>query len=64
MTEGKHNQGEGNKKADRRYRENTRDFIDSGKVPDAAEKARDAVEGKEKGTLKDAEEKGRNKARH
>lgn len=30
------NQGEGNKEADRRYRESTREFVESGKVDEAA----------------------------
>lgn len=30
------NQGEGNQEADRRYRESTREFVESGKVDEAA----------------------------
>ncbi len=30
------NQGEGNKEADKRYRESTREFVESGKVDEAA----------------------------
>lgn len=33
------NEGEGNKTADRRYRQKTRNFVESGKVDDAAEEA-------------------------
>lgn len=33
------NQGEGNKEADRRYRESTREFVESGKVDEAADDA-------------------------
>lgn len=33
------NQGEGNRDADRRYRESTRDFIEAGRVRDAANEA-------------------------
>ncbi len=33
------NEGEGNKTADRRYRQKTRNFVESGKVHDAAEEA-------------------------
>jgi hypothetical protein len=51
--------GEGNREADRHYRERTREFVESGKVDEAAEKARkqDPKEGEE------AEEKGRERAR-
>ena len=35
------NQGEGNKAADRRYRDEAREFIESGKVDEAAEEAAD-----------------------
>lgn len=34
-------QGEGNREADRQYREKTREFVKSGKVDKAAEKAGD-----------------------
>jgi hypothetical protein len=53
------NEGEGNKTADREYREDTRDYIDKGKVDKAAEKAKDAVEGKEGKRLREAERIGR-----
>ncbi|MEQ8697225.1 MAG: hypothetical protein RLT05_11770 [Bauldia litoralis] len=53
------NEGEGNKSADREYRKDTRDFIDSGKVDEAAEKAKAAVEGDEAERLKKAEKIGR-----
>lgn len=33
--------GEGNREADREYRERTRDFVESGKVDEAAERARE-----------------------
>jgi len=33
------NQGEGNQEADRRYRESAREFVESGKVQDAADDA-------------------------
>lgn len=49
------NQGEGNKTADRDYREGVEDFIDSGKVEDAAEKAKDALESDEAEELEKAE---------
>ena len=51
--------GEGDREADRHYREKTRKFVDSGKVDEAAEKARkqDPEEGRK------AEEAGRERAR-
>ncbi len=53
------NEGEGNRSADRDYRKDTRDFIESGKVDKAAEKAKAAVEGEEADSLKKAEKIGR-----
>ena len=51
--------GEGNREADRHYRERTREFVESGRVDEAAEKAReqDPKEGAE------AEERGRERAK-
>lgn len=63
MTDNSKNQGEGNRAADKDYRESTRDFVKSGQVPDAAEKARDAIEGAEKADLKEAEKTGKKPAR-
>ncbi len=56
---GSKNEGEGNKTADREYRETTRDFIDKGKVDKAAKKAKDAIDGKQADSLKKAEKIGR-----
>jgi hypothetical protein len=56
------NQGEGNKEADRRYREKTREFIDAGKVEKAAEDAADMTES-ELASARRAEEIGKTKAR-
>ncbi len=58
------NEGEGSRSADRAYRKDTEEFVESGKVKGAAEKARKAVEGTEKAELDRAEEKGKEKARH
>ena len=41
------NQGEGNKEADRRYREKTTEFARSGRVEGAARAAEEALEGPE-----------------
>jgi hypothetical protein len=53
-------QGEGNHEADRRYREDTKRFIDSGRVEEAAREAKRAVEtdGEE---LARAEEEGKSR---
>lgn len=53
-------QGEGNHEADRRYREDTKRFIDSGRVEEAAREAKRAVEtdGEE---LERAEEEGKSR---
>lgn len=49
MTDPKHDgmQGEGNKDADRRYREGATDFEEEGRVEPAAEKAKREVEEEE-----------------
>lgn len=49
------NEGEGNRTAARRYNEATREFIDSGKVGEAARKAKEAVDGPEGEELRKAE---------
>ncbi len=64
MTTKQKNEGEGNKSADRAYREKTEEFAKSGKVQDAAEDARKAVEGEERKSLKEAEKAGQKRARH
>lgn len=64
MAKQQRNEGEGNKTADREYRKRTREFVDSGKVPEAAEDARSAVEGDEKEELKEAEKTGMKPGRH
>ncbi len=53
------NQGEGDREAAKRYSEETREFIDSGKVDEAAERAKeqDPAEGKA------AEKAGRDRAK-
>jgi hypothetical protein len=43
------NQGEGNREADRRYRESASEFARSGRVEDAARKAADDLEELERG---------------
>jgi hypothetical protein len=52
--------GEGNHEADRRYREDTKRFVESGGVPEAAREAKRALheDGEE---LEAAEEKGRSR---
>ena len=64
MTTRQKNEGEGNKSADRAYREKTEEFAKSGKVQDAAEDAKRAVEGDEGKALKEAEKAGQKRARH
>jgi len=54
-------EGEGNHEADRRYREDTKRFVDSGRVAEAAQEAKRALdEGGE--DLKAAEKEGRSRA--
>jgi hypothetical protein len=52
-------QGEGDRKADRNYRERTRKFVESGRVDEAAEKARD----QDPDEARKAEEEGRRRAK-
>ncbi len=62
MSSNTENQGEGNKEADRRYRESTREFVESGKVEDAARDAasmsKEALE-----EARRAEEKAKSRAK-
>jgi hypothetical protein len=53
------NEGEGNKTADREYREETEDFVKSGRVQQQAQKAAEALDGTEAEELREAEQKGR-----
>ena len=57
------NEGEGNRTAARQYNKDQQEFIGSGKVPEAAERAKKAVEGDEAEKLRRAERSGRSKAR-
>jgi hypothetical protein len=56
------NQGEGDREAARRYNADQKDFVDAGRVAEAAEQAapRDA---QEKSALERAEKKGRSRAK-
>jgi hypothetical protein len=53
------NQGEGNKSADRRYREGVRKTVESGKVDQGAKEAERAYEGGEGDALRRAEDEGK-----
>jgi len=59
MADDRNQKGEGDREADRHYREKTRDFVESGKVDEAAEKAR----GQDPEEAKRAEEAGRKRAK-
>ena len=52
-------QGEGDKEADRHYRDRTREFVESGRVDEAAERAKD----QDPEEAREAEEKGRSRAK-
>jgi hypothetical protein len=56
------NQGEGNKEADRHYREKTRDFVESGRVDEAARRSA-PTSADEAEELRRAEEEGRSHAK-
>jgi hypothetical protein len=53
------NEGEGNRTADRRYREGVRRHVESGASEPAAEEAAHAIDGPEGQELREAEEKGK-----
>ena len=53
------NEGEGNRTADRRYREGVRRHVDSGAPEAAAEEAERALEGDEAEELREAEAEGK-----
>lgn len=54
--------GEGDRESDRRYREDSRTFVEEGKVDEAAEKARNMSEEESRESLT-AEEIGKSRAR-
>jgi hypothetical protein len=56
------NEGEGNRTAARNYNQRTREFIDSGKVDEAARAAQAALGSEEREELEEAEEAGRSRA--
>jgi hypothetical protein len=53
------NEGEGSRSAARRYNEGVEEYVKSGRVEEAAEKAEDAVDGPEGEELRRAEEEGK-----
>ena len=53
------NEGEGNRTADRQYRENVSRHVESGKSQPAADDARRALEGDEADDLREAERHGK-----
>lgn len=55
------NEGEGNRSADRRYREGVRKHVESGAPEAAAEEAERALESNEGDELRDAEEEGKSR---
>ena len=56
------NEGEGNRTADRKYREGVRRHVESGASEPAAEEAKHALEGAEADELREAEAKGKSRA--
>ncbi len=56
------NEGEGNRTADRHYRDGVKRTIESGTVDGKAKEAEAALEGSEADALKRAEEKGRKRS--
>ncbi len=58
---GRDNQGEGNRTADRRYRESVEDFVDSGEVEKREQERRDIPE-ETREELEKAEERGKDRA--
>lgn len=62
MPDAKKNQGEGNREADRAYRQDTKDFIATHDVAKLGKQAKEAL-AKDPAGLKAAEDKGKAKAR-
>jgi len=62
MSDKADNQGEGNQEADRQYRENAREFVESGKVDDAAADAA-SMSSEELEQARRAEAEGRSRAK-
>ena len=56
------NQGEGNRTADRNYRDGVERHVRSGRAPKAAEDAKRALDGEEAEELRQAEEEGKQRA--
>jgi len=56
------NEGEGSKSAARRYADSTQEFIQSGKVDEAAHEASEALDGAEGEELRRAEQEGKSRA--
>ncbi|MFY9657813.1 MAG: hypothetical protein WAK01_14755 [Methylocystis sp.] len=57
------NEGEGNQTEAKRYNEAQAKFAKSGKVAEAAENAKEALEGPEREALEEAEAKGKSHAK-
>ena len=57
------NEGEGNKSADVEYRKGLRNFVNSGQVQEKAKEAAAALDSSAGKDLREAEKKGRKKAR-
>ena len=57
------NEGEGNRTADRQYRQGVQDHVQHHDVQGDAQRARDAVDGPEGDALRQAEEEGKSHAK-
>jgi hypothetical protein len=62
--QGQRNEGEGNKTAARHYNDDQHRFAESGRVDEQADRAKQALSGKEGEELRRAEDEGRSHARH
>jgi hypothetical protein len=62
MPQGSKNEGEGNRTADRQYREGVSRHISSGESEPAADEARRALDGDEADDLREAEQEGKSRA--
>ncbi len=59
---GLENEGEGSKTGAKHYNDATREFVESGKVDEAARNAQEALDGPEGEELRRAEEEGKKRA--
>lgn len=61
---GQKNEGEGSREADRHYREGVKKTVESGRVEELGEEAKEALEGEEGDELRRAEKEAKERGKH